>query len=195
MTDNTLAPKKQILCADGHEDTCLLVSYLLKSFGYEVTAVNDMSNGLSFARTADYDLYLIADKLTEGTGIEFCEKLREIDPQTPILFWSARVYESDRKGALEAGANVFLRKPCDYDAIPAIIFQLIDESQQFQLTRSSRKWPLEKRSPDALSLFKPCVRDLLNSRSQSTELATEAQHSQSPKLNPTVEKARCNNGT
>ena len=37
--------------------------------------------------------------------------------------------------------------------------------------------------------------DLLISRSQSTELATAAQRSQSPKLNPTVEKARCNNDT
>ena len=132
MTD-TILDKRKILCADGHEDTCLLVRYLLKPFGYEVTTVNDMSNGLRIARATDYDLYMVACKLTEGTGIEFCEKLREFDQHTPILFWSARVYESDRQRALDAGANVFLRKPCDYDAIPTIIFQLIDESQQLQL--------------------------------------------------------------
>jgi DNA-binding response OmpR family regulator len=92
-----------------------------------------MSNGLTIARATDYDLYMVACKLTEGTGIEFCEKLRQFDQQTPILLWSAHVYESDRQRALDAGANVFLRKPCDYDAIPTIIFQLIDESQQLQL--------------------------------------------------------------
>jgi DNA-binding response OmpR family regulator len=92
-----------------------------------------MSNSLTIARATDYDLYMVACKLTEGTGIEFCEKLRQFDQQTPILFWSAHVYESDRQRALDAGANVFLRKPCDYDAIPTIIFQLIDESQQLQL--------------------------------------------------------------
>lgn len=124
MTD-TILVKRMILCADGHEDTCLLVRYLLKPFGYEVTTINDLNSGLRIARTTDYDLYLIADKLSEGTGIEFCEKLREFDRQTPIIFWSARVYERDRQSALEAGANVFLRKPCDYDAIPAIIFQLV----------------------------------------------------------------------
>lgn len=143
MTDTILA-KRQILCADGHEDTCLLVRYLLKPFGYEVTTVNNISDGLRIARAADYDLYMIAYKLTEGTGIEFCEKLREFDRQTPILFWSARVYDSDRQRALDAGANVFLRKPCEYEAIPAIIFQLINESQQLQLTNSNRKWPLGK---------------------------------------------------
>jgi DNA-binding response OmpR family regulator len=128
MTDN-LSPKKQILCADGHEDTGLLVSCLLGPAGYEVTTVNDMTSGLGIARTAIFGLYLIADKLTEGTGIELCEKLRAFDRQTPILFWSARVYESDRQRALDAGANVFLRKPCDYDAIPTIVSQLVEEAK------------------------------------------------------------------
>ena len=150
MTD-TILVKRKILCADGHEDTCLLVRYLLKPFGYEVTTVNDMSNGLRTARTTDYDLYLIADKLSEGTGIEFCEKLREFDRQTPILFWSARVYERDRQSALDAGANVFLRKPCDYYAIPAIIFQLVDESQRPELNRLSKTELLERRSASAVS--------------------------------------------
>lgn len=37
--------------------------------------------------------------------------------------------------------------------------------------------------------------DLLSSRSQSTELATAAQMSQSPKLKAVVEKACCSGGT
>jgi DNA-binding response OmpR family regulator len=150
MTD-TILVKRKILCADGHEDTCLLVRYLLKPFGYEVTTVNDLNSGLRIARTTDYDLYLIADKLSEGTGIEFCEKLREFDRQTPLLFWSSRVYERDRQSALDAGANVFLRKPCDYDAIPAIIFQLVDESQRPEVNRLSRTELVERRSAYAVS--------------------------------------------
>jgi DNA-binding response OmpR family regulator len=148
---DTILVKRKILCADGHEDTCLLVRYLLKLFGYEVTTVNDLNSGLRTARTTDYDLYLIADKLSEGTGIEFCEKLREFDRQTPLLFWSARVYERDRQSALDAGANVFLRKPCDYDAIPAIIFQLVDESQSPEVNRLSRTELLQRRSAYAVS--------------------------------------------
>ena len=144
MSGNSLGPRRRILCADGHEDTCSLVSYLLKPFGYEVTAVSDMSTGLRIARAANYDLYMVACKLTEGTGIELCEKLREFDRQTPILFWSARVYESDRQRALEAGANVFLRKPCEYDALPTIVFQLINESQQSNSSSSSRNGPPAK---------------------------------------------------
>jgi CheY-like chemotaxis protein len=50
MTD-TILVKRKILCADGHEDTCLLVRYLLKPFGYDVTTVNDLNSGLRTART------------------------------------------------------------------------------------------------------------------------------------------------
>ena len=53
MTDNTLGSKKQILCADDHQDTCSFVSYLLTPFGYKVTTVNDMSNGLRIARAVN----------------------------------------------------------------------------------------------------------------------------------------------
>lgn len=88
------------------------------------------------ARAVNYDLYMIACKLSDGTGVELCEKLREFDPQTPILLWSARVYESDRQFALEAWANFFLSKPCEYDAIPTIVCQLINESQQLQLVET-----------------------------------------------------------
>ena len=137
MTNNTLGSKKQILCADGHQDTCSFVSYLLTRLGYKVTTVNDMRNGLRIARAVDYDLYIIACTLRDGTGVELCEKLREYDPQTPILFWSARVYESDRRRALEVGANFFLRKPCEYDAILTIVCQLINESQQLQTRRNA----------------------------------------------------------
>jgi DNA-binding response OmpR family regulator len=151
MRDLTFSGKKRILCAEGHQDTCLLVSCLLGPAGYEVTTVNDMTSGLRIARTAIFGLYLIADKLTEGTGIELCEKVREVDRETPILFWSARVYESDRQCALDAGANVFLRKPCDYDAILTIVSQLVDESKPSQPTSSGKLGLLEKRRPYSVS--------------------------------------------
>lgn len=146
MTNNTLDSSKQILCADGYQDTCSFVSYLLTLFGYMVTTVNDMSNGLRIART------VIACTLSDGTGVELCEKLREFDRQTPILFWSARLYEPDRQRALKAGANFFLRKPCEYDAIPTIVCQLINESQQLRLISSRNAASCESDRPIRLSI-------------------------------------------
>lgn len=66
MTNNTLGSKIQILCADGHQGTWSFVSYLLAPFGYKVTNINDMSNGLRIARAVNYDLYMVACKLSDG---------------------------------------------------------------------------------------------------------------------------------
>ena len=64
MTNNTLSSKIQILCADGHQDTCSFLIYLLKPFGYKVTTVNDMSNGLKIARAVNCDLYTSISELS-----------------------------------------------------------------------------------------------------------------------------------
>lgn len=121
-------PPKKILCADGNEDTCVLVRYLLAPLGYEVKTVNDLAGGLRSAQEEHFDLYLISYKLDEGTGVELCRRLRRFDGRTPILFWSALVYERDRQLAYSAGASIFLRKPDDFDKIPVMVSGLIDQS-------------------------------------------------------------------
>ena len=65
MTNNTLGPKIQILCADGHQDTRSFVSYLLNAFRLQGDKCNDMSNG-SIARAVNYDLYMVSCKLSDG---------------------------------------------------------------------------------------------------------------------------------
>ncbi|MEP6903132.1 MAG: response regulator, partial [Actinomycetota bacterium] len=44
-------------------------------------------------------------------GLDLCRRLREYAPQTPILFYSGYVYETDKRSGLEAGANAYLTKP------------------------------------------------------------------------------------
>src|ERR1044072_1670152 len=120
-------PPKKILCADGNEDTCVLVKYLLMPLGYEVKTVNELAGGLRAAREERFDLYLISYKLGGGTGVELCRRLRGLDQKAPILFWSALVYERDRQLAYSAGASVFLRKPHDFDTRPAMVSRLIGQ--------------------------------------------------------------------
>jgi DNA-binding response OmpR family regulator len=129
-------PPKKILCADGNEDTCVLVKYLLMPLGYEVKTVNELAGGLRAAQEEHFDLYLISYKLTEGTGVEMCRRLRGVDRQTPIIFWSALVYERDRQLAYSAGASVFLRKPDDFDKIPAMVSRLITQPGSNDLIQS-----------------------------------------------------------
>ena len=105
--------KKRVLCVDGDDDNCFTEAALLRAARYDVETANGIADALKIARRERFDLYLVAYRQQDGTGLELCRRLREFDVNTPILFFSAWVYESDRRAALEAGATIFLIKPDD----------------------------------------------------------------------------------
>ena len=80
--------KPRILFVDGHQDTCFLVITWLGKLGYEVTATYSVNEGIKLAQRESFDLYLLDSRLADGDGKELCEKIREIDKQTPIVFYA-----------------------------------------------------------------------------------------------------------
>src|SRR5262245_18217594 len=105
--------RRRILCVEDDEDTCQLMICLLGLSHYEVRTAKTMTEGLKLAGAEEFDLYLLDNLLPDGTGLELCLRLRSLDSRTPILFHSGAVYEEDRKQALAAGAQIYLRKPSD----------------------------------------------------------------------------------
>ncbi len=105
--------KRRILCAETHEDTCSLLTLILERQGHEVKKGDSIAQCLELARTEEFDLYLLDDSYPDGSSIELCKRLRAIDPQTPILFFSSASFERDVRRGLEAGAQAYLTKPGD----------------------------------------------------------------------------------
>ena len=106
-------PRRRVLCAEPHEDTCRLITILLERQGHEVVAAATMADCITLAGEGGFDLYMLDDDYIDGTALQLCKRLREMTPQTPILFFSARAFERDRELALEAGASAYLNKPDD----------------------------------------------------------------------------------
>jgi CheY-like chemotaxis protein len=103
--------KWRILCVDDNEDNCFMLTSLLGSEGHEAKSVDSIEQALEFARKDSFNLYVLDSWLSEGSGTELCQKIREFDQLTPIIFYSGAVYESDRREALQAGASAFVPKP------------------------------------------------------------------------------------
>lgn len=115
--------KPRILFVDDNDD-CRIITYeLLRSQGYEPTTAASREEGLTRARGGGYDLYLLDYLFTDGTGRELCEKIREFDPDTPILFFSASLPSLQRE-ALACGAQGFVLKP-DFQGLRREIHQVL----------------------------------------------------------------------
>lgn len=111
--------KPRILFVDDHEDTRFMVITWLGSLGYEVTATHSLVEGLRLARSESFDLYLLDSRLADGDGRDLCERLREFDGQTPIVFYAGDIRERVMADS-DCETQGFVMKP-EIENLPQII--------------------------------------------------------------------------
>ncbi|HEX8457248.1 MAG TPA: response regulator [Pyrinomonadaceae bacterium] len=114
----------RVLFADDHEDIRLLVTTLLGASGYQVVTADGVASALALAHSEAFDVYLLDNKLPDGTGQELCERLREFDRDTPVVFFSGDAFDGDRQRALSAGAQGYVEKP-NVSALPRAIASVL----------------------------------------------------------------------
>jgi DNA-binding response OmpR family regulator len=123
------AERADILYLEDHDDTAEFVTLVLNRNNYNVVAANNYDDALRLARTRAFDLYLIDNRIIGGSGIDLCKKIRKNDPVTPILFYSAAAYESDKEEAFAAGADGYLLKPALTDQLLREVYRLISAAR------------------------------------------------------------------
>ena len=122
--------KGRILCVDDNTDTSLMVSVMLGQSGYEVRSANSFAEGLRLAKSEGFDLYLLDNKLPDGTGLDLCRLLRKFTPRIPVVFHTAAAYEADKRHGLDAGADVYLTKPHGIDRLIDVVSCLINRRRE-----------------------------------------------------------------
>ena len=120
-------PRRRVLCAEPHEDTCSLITLFLERQGHEVVASRSIAESVELAARQTFDLYMLDDTYMDGDGLELCKRLRSMTPATPILFFSARTFSRDRERAMSAGANAYLTKPDDLFEIVQTINSILSD--------------------------------------------------------------------
>jgi DNA-binding response OmpR family regulator len=114
--------KKRILMVEDHEDAWEIAEMSLEE--YTLIYASNFAEGLRLARQGYFDLYILDNLLPDGTGIELCRLIREFDPHTPVLFYSACAYPRDLQAAFSAGAQKYLAKPVSFDDLTQAVTQL-----------------------------------------------------------------------
>jgi DNA-binding response OmpR family regulator len=112
--------KRRILCVDDDDDTCFMLTHLLKQENYETKTARTVSEALEMARSESFNLYILDEWFPREAGVGLCRKIREFDPHTPIIFYSGAAFDSDRAEALHAGAQAFVAKPYVDELIAAV---------------------------------------------------------------------------
>ena len=119
---NNNREKKRILIVEDEEDAQEIAALSLEE--YMLIGASNFDEGLRLARRGYFDLYILDNWLPDGNGIELCRVIREFDPHTPILFYSACAYPRDLQAAFSAGAQAYLAKPVRFDDLRHAVTKL-----------------------------------------------------------------------
>lgn len=102
--------RARILVVEDEPDIRRFVRMTLESEGHEVFEAPTLQRGLIEAGSRRPDLAVVDLGLPDGDGVELIRDLRGWS-QAPVIVLSARSGETDKVGALDAGADDYLVKP------------------------------------------------------------------------------------
>ena len=121
-------PKCRVLCVDDHHDTSEMLKLLLSEEDYRVQTAATVEEACRMAETHKFDLYVLDKRLPDGTGLQLCQKLQELSPQVPCIFYTGDAYEIHRREAFAAGAAAFVAKP-DIEGLISAVHELLSNSE------------------------------------------------------------------
>jgi CheY-like chemotaxis protein len=103
-----------VLIVDDAADTRELYATYLDSRGFSALTAPDGEVAIEMARRLRPDVIVMDLAMPRLNGIKATERLKR-DPHTrriPVIILTGYPYHAIQQGALEAGAEVFLTKPC-----------------------------------------------------------------------------------
>ena len=116
-----------ILAVDDSASMRQMVSFTLKSAGYQVVEAVDGQDALEKSGTRDFDLVLTDQNMPRMDGISLTRKLRE-NPKfarTPILILTTESSDEMKQSGRSAGATGWLVKPFDPTKLLEVIKKVI----------------------------------------------------------------------
>ncbi|MDI1316578.1 response regulator transcription factor [Flavobacterium sp.] len=126
---------KHILIVEDEEGILQFLKQGLEEENYQISAVNNGLEGYTLSQKEKFDLILLDWMLPKMTGLEVCQKIRETDTKTPIIFLTAKDTVQETVEGLKTGANDYIKKPFSFDELlERIKVQLRDKKDQEILT-------------------------------------------------------------
>jgi len=117
----------QVLVVDDSNSIRDMVSFTLKSAGYETVEAKDGQDGLNKAQSGTFDLVILDVNMPIMDGIKLCQELRKLPTFkfTPILMLTTESSGDMKIRGKAAGATGWLVKPFNPEKLLATIKRVV----------------------------------------------------------------------
>ena len=122
--------KYKILLCEDDSNLGLVLKNFLELNEYEVTLERDGRLGLGAFQREKFDLCLLDVMMPNVDGFTLAEEIRDIDPDVPLFFLSAKTLKEDILQGYRLGADDYITKPFDSDVLMHKIKAIIKRNEE-----------------------------------------------------------------
>ncbi|CAM3226751.1 response regulator transcription factor [Mycobacterium colombiense] len=106
-----------VLVVDDESVLADMVSMALRYEGWNISTAGDGASAIATARTQRPDVVVLDVMLPDMSGLDVLHKLREENPQLPVLLLTAKDAVEDRIAGLTAGGDDYVTKPFSIEEV------------------------------------------------------------------------------
>ena len=146
---------KILLCEDDTNLGAVLKNYLELN-DYDVTLERDGRLGLAAFQREKFDLCLLDVMMPNMDGFTLAEEIRDVDPDIPLFFLSAKTMKEDIIQGYKLGADDYITKPFDSEVLLHKIKAILKRNEELNRESENREFDL------ASYHFNPKLRELIH---------------------------------
>ena len=120
---------KILLCEDDTNLGMVLKNYL-ELTDYDVTLERDGRLGLAAFQREKFDICLLDVMMPNMDGFTLAESIRDVDPDMPLFFLSAKTMKEDIIQGYKLGADDYITKPFDSEVLLLKIKAILKRSEE-----------------------------------------------------------------
>ena len=143
-----------LLCEDDTNLGMVLKNYLELN-DYEVTLERDGKLGLAAFQREKFDLCLLDVMMPNMDGFTLAEEIRDVNPDVPLFFLSAKTMKDDIIQGYKLGADDYITKPFDSEVLLHKIKAILKRNEELHREEVNAEFDLGKYH------FNPRLRELI----------------------------------
>ena len=116
-----------VLIVEDNVEQAYLTKLLLEEYGFSTNFVTNSSEAMKTIQSDKPRVVILDLMMPEVDGLRICRQIKASSgiENTRIIIYSGKMYESDRRKALDLGADAFLIKPTRANILIAKIKELL----------------------------------------------------------------------
>ena len=148
------APKPKILLCEDDTNLGMVLKNYLELNDYEVILERDGRLGLAAFQREKFDICLLDVMMPNMDGFALAEEIRDINPDVPLFFLSAKTMKDDIIQGYKLGADDYITKPFDSEVLLLKIKAILKRNEEMHREEVNAEFDMGKYH------FNPRLREL-----------------------------------